>query len=261
MTPALRGRLSGHPLLILLDLDGTLSPIVPRPEYAIVPHASQRVLRELAALPGAHVAIITGRAVEDARRLVCVDDVWIIGNHGLEIAPPNRPATPRDDVARFADRIAAAALRCQDIADREPGVIVEDKRWTLSVHYRLVHPHIVPRLSAAVTQIASDLGLRVTHGKEVLELRPFIEVDKGTAAVDLASTLHALQSGASLLCAGDDRTDEDAFRALRAAQPACVTVRVGADTSDSATAAEFWVLDTEAMRELLEEVLALHRAG
>ena len=57
------------------------------------------MLRELAALPGAYVAIITGRGVEGARRLVCVDAVWIIGNHGLEIAPPNRPATARDYVA------------------------------------------------------------------------------------------------------------------------------------------------------------------
>ena len=81
-------RLAGSPLLLLLDVDGTLAPIAERPEYAVVPPATQRVLVELVALPDTHVAIVSGRSARDARRLVNVKDVWVLGNHGIEVARP-----------------------------------------------------------------------------------------------------------------------------------------------------------------------------
>jgi trehalose-phosphatase len=261
MTPALARRLCGRPLVLLLDVDGTLSPIAPRPEYAIVPPETQQLLGELAALPFTSVVVISGRAADDARRLVGVEGLWVIGNHGFEIAPPNQPPAVRSEVAPFAGRIASAAARCNAIAARIPGVVVEDKRWTVSVHYRLAHPSAIAALAAEIADVGRDLGLRVTRGKEVLELRPPIAIDKGTAATELAASLNALASGASLLCAGDDRTDEDAFRALRAAQPACVTIHVGIDPVGFETNAEFYVPDTAAMGELLQAVLLLQRRG
>jgi trehalose-phosphatase len=261
VTAALARRLCGRPLVLVLDIDGTLSPIAPRPEYAEVPEPTREVLRDLAALPWAHVIVMTGREAEDARRLVGVDGTWIVGNHGFEIAEPNRRAVPSEHVEPFAQTIAKAVERCRAVALRDSGILVEDKRWTVSIHYRLAHPRIVPELAAQVETIARELGLRVTHGKEVLELRPPVNIDKGTASEDLASTLGALRSGASLVCAGDDRTDEDAFRALRAAQPVCVTVRVGADADQLDTLAEFRVSDTGEMRELLRAVLHLQRDG
>lgn len=259
ITPDMAQRLSGDPLLLLLDVDGTLSPIAPRPEYATVPPETQRVLRELVTLPNVHVASISGRAADDARRLVGVDGTWTIGNHGFEIGAPNAGITARDDVTAYAPRVAEAARRAQGIARRENGVIVENKRWTLSVHYRLAHPRIVPELTAEIEAIATELGLRVTHGKEVIELRPPIDIDKGTAAVDLARRLGALDDHASVLCAGDDRTDEDAFRALRAAKRAAVTVRVGPAAGARDSAAEFIVADPDAMRDLLEVILEQRR--
>ena len=257
VTPDVAQRLAGSPLLLLLDVDGTLSPIAPRPEYATVPASTQRVLRELVAMRDVHVASISGRAADDARRLVGVDGTWTIGNHGFEIAAPNGEIAARDGVARFAPRVAEAARRAKEIASDESGVIVENKRWTLSVHYRLADPQIVPELTGRVQAIATELGLRVTGGKEVLELRPPIDIDKGTAAVDLARQLGALDERGSVLVAGDDRTDEDAFRAIRRVKPLAVTIRVGGDASARDTAAEFAVADTDGMRELLELVLQL----
>ncbi|HXT16949.1 MAG TPA: trehalose-phosphatase [Gemmatimonadaceae bacterium] len=260
--PAMAERLGGRPLLLLLDVDGTLSPIAPRPEYATVPAETQHAIATLTSLPNVHVAIVSGRSANDARRMVCVDDAWVIGNHGIETAAPNQAATARDDVAQFADRIALASDRACAIADaiEGRGVIVENKGWTLSVHYRLAHPRIVPDLTKQIERIAEDLGLRVTRGKEVLEVRPPVDVDKGTAAVALADALGALHDEASVLCAGDDRTDEDMFRSLRARQPRAVTVHVGVETSLDRTLAEFSVPDTDAMRELLEW-LARERSG
>jgi trehalose-phosphatase len=261
MTPALARRLCGRPLVLLLDVDGTLSPIAPRPEYATVSPETRDVLIALADLPFAHVVLVSGRAAADARRLVGVDRLWVIGNHGFEIARPSEPPMPDERVLPFAHAIADAAHRSRELARSDPGIVVEDKRWTVSVHYRLAHPRSVPQLTSDVDQVARDLGLRVTHGKEVLELRPPVDIDKGTAAVALADDLGALRRDASLLCAGDDRTDEDAFRSLRGAQPACVTVRVGTESSGRESFAEFRVENTDDMRRLLEDILALQRYG
>ena len=256
MTPELARRLDGRPLMLLLDIDGTLSPIAPRPDVAVVPAATQRVLQELERYPDVHIAVISGRSVHDARRLVGVPGVWTIGNHGFEVAPPDQPPSVRQDVLRFAERVRDAGARAFVAGERVPGVVVEDKRWTLSVHYRLADPGAVPALADEVHAIAREFGLVVTHGKKILELRPPIQIDKGSAAVELASRLGALAEEASLVGAGDDRTDEDMFRALRARMPSCVTIRVGDDASAHDTAAEFRIPDPAAMREFLDIVLA-----
>lgn len=258
LAPTVAQRLSGRPLMLLLDIDGTLSPIAPRPEYAVVPEETRQLLRDLAATPDVHVVVVTGRSAEDGRRVVGVDEAWVIGNHGIEVAPPNRTASASEDVAHYETSIAEAAKRAEKLAERSDrnGVVVENKRWTLSVHYRLAHPQVVPHLRADVQQIADELGLKVTTGKEVFELRPPADVDKGTAAVQLAKALSATHDHASLFAAGDDRTDEDMFRALRDSQPRAVTVRVG---DPAETAAEFIVADTVAMRKLLAAVLELRR--
>jgi trehalose 6-phosphate phosphatase len=127
------------------------------------------------------------------------------------------------------------------------------------VHYRLADRRAVPALLAEVDAIARDLGLRVTPGKELLEVRPPLDIDKGTASLALATSLGALHDAGSILCAGDDRTDEDAFRALQRANPNSVTVSVGPDSSN--TVAEFSVPDPDAVRALLEAILELRRAS
>lgn len=261
MTPELARRLDGRPLMLLLDIDGTLSPIAPRPDVAIVPVATQRVLGELARLPDVHVVVISGRSVQDARRLVGVPELWTIGNHGFEVAPPGQPPTVREDVARFAAVVRAAGKRAFELGERVPGVVVEDKRWTLSVHYRLASPDAIPRLADDVHAIAREFGLVVTHGKKILELRPPVRIDKGSAAVELADSLGALGDGASLLGAGDDNTDEDMFRALRSRARSCVTIRVGDDALAHETSAELRIPDPAAMRELLEILLTRRLAG
>jgi trehalose-phosphatase len=256
----MEARLRGSPLVLLLDVDGTLAPIAPRPEYASVPNDTRQILTDLAATENVRVVVISGRSAEDARRLVDVAGVWIIGNHGIEVAAPGEAPTVRDAVAGYADSIAEAASRATRIADSLPGAIVENKRWTLSIHYRLAHPSVVPSLTARIAAIAKELGLSLTGGKEVLELRPPVEIDKGTAAILVVEELGALSHGASILCAGDDRTDEDMFRAFRSRLPDAVSVWVGPESAVDRTTAQFHVPDTAAMCELLEAVLVLRRA-
>jgi trehalose-phosphatase len=254
-------RLCGRPLVLFLDVDGTLAPIAPRPEYAVVPDSTKCIIQDIIALDNTAVVAISGRAADDTRRLLGVPGAWIIGNHGIEVAEPDGASRAVSGVEQFARSIAAARAKCDELATRDPGIIVEDKRWTLSIHYRLAHPRIVPALIADVTVIADEFGLRVTRGKEVLELRPPVKTDKGTAAVALAGQLGALGLGASVLCAGDDRTDEDAFTALRTANPLAVTILVGPESATARTAAEFCVNGTDEMRAVLESVLSLRRTG
>lgn len=256
-------RLSGTPLLIMLDVDGTLAPIVSRPELARIPDETMTALRSLAASPGVHVSLVSGRSAADAHRLGAVPGIWVIGNHGIEMRHPDGHVEVDAVVSAFAPAIAEAVRRLRDRVGAIDGVIVEDKKWTISVHYRLVAEDRVPEILANAAAVAKELGLRELEGKKIAELRPPAEVHKGSASVRLAERLGALDANASLLFAGDDRTDEDAFRALRSRQPRAVTIRIlpgGERERSFETSGEFVLRDPDEMRELLEE-LARKRAA
>lgn len=254
--PELRQRLAGVPCVVMLDVDGTLAPIAPRPEEAEVPPETRRVIAALATREGVHLVLVSGRAAADARRMVSVSNVWVIGNHGAEVIAPDGEQLVDPQVAPFQAPMARARRRLAALLSPVAGVIVEDKRWTLSIHYRLADPHVLPRLQGIVEGVARELGLRVHAGKMVFEIRPPVVVDKGTAVYALAQRLQALTEGATLLFVGDDRTDEDAFRLLRMRAPHALTVRVS-DEPDAHTLAEFLVPDPPAVRALLEELLTL----
>lgn len=255
ISPDIAARLDGRPLLLLLDVDGTLAPIVPRHDEAAVPEPTRRVLAALVDRADVHVALVSGRAARDAARIAGVPGVWVIGNHGFEVESPDGVVHPDPRVEGVRERMAEAARRIAPRITAWPGVLLEDKRWTLSIHYRLANPAVVPALSGVVQDVARELGLRTTSGKKVLEVRAPIAIDKGSAVVALAERLHALAESAAAVFVGDDVTDEDAFRALRARSARAVTVRV-THGDDVETAAELAVGDPEAVREFLEWLLA-----
>jgi trehalose-phosphatase len=254
LLPELADRLGGSPRIIMLDVDGTLAPIAPRPQDAAVPLATRRAVATLASRPGVHVAIVSGRGAADARRIVSVGNIWVIGNHGLEVMGPEGETEIAPQAQAFRSPMAQASRKLAASLTHVAGVVLEDKVWSLSVHYRLADAAVVPRLRASVEGVAEQHGLRLTEGKGVLELRPPVDHDKGTAVLALARRLGGAVPGASIIFLGDDRTDEDAFQTLRRHSPAAVTVRVGDD--DVATAAEFRLPDPEAVRRFLEWLVA-----
>jgi len=178
---------------LVFDVDGTLSPIAPRPELAAVPEATRVELERLA---GTYllVACVSGRAGTDARRLVGVDGVEYVGNHGLELDP--RAKVLAGDIARFREAV---------------GLPVEDKTLSLSYHYREAADEERARAELEeVAERARAAGLDPRWGRKVLEIRPAVPADKGTAVLALVQ-----RSGARLgLYAGDDTTDLDAFGGL-----------------------------------------------
>ena len=261
ISPELATRLAGNPLVVFLDIDGTLAPIAPRPQDARISPETLAVIEELVRLAAVHVVVVTGRSVSDARRLVPVSGTGMIGNHGLEILGEDGSLIITPEAQSFRDAIRSAAWRLADLATHHHGLVVEDKTWTLSVHYRLAERSAIPDVTATVATIASTLGLVVTRGKEVLELRPPTQVHKGTAVVDWAARLDALTPRASVVYMGDDRTDEDAFHALRAAANHAVTLRVGEPEPSEATNAEFGVETPEQATEFLAALAAIRRPG
>lgn len=249
---AAAARLTGSPLIAMFDVDGTLAPITERPGDAAVPRDTRRVLASLVARPGVHVALVSGRTAAQAARMTGVHGVWVVGNHGYEVVDAAGDERVQPDLEPARGAVARAARRIEVLVAPVPGVLFEDKGWTLTVHYRMADAAVVPRLVATVKAVAEPMGLRVTQGKKVLEVRPAARVDKGTAVLRLVALLGGFAEAASVLFMGDDVTDEDAFRALRSRSPRAVTVRVTHDEPDAATAAEFSLHDPAEVREFLE---------
>ena len=262
-TADLAARASRSPFLIALDIDGTVAPIAPTPAAATIPDATRRTLEALARAHGVHLAFVTGRAARDGRRLVDVPHSWTIGNHGVEMIDPANALRVNAQAEAYGPTIARAARLLAEPLDGIEGVFIEDKTWTASIHYRLAARSVIAKLEKALTDVARQLELRIVRGKEIFELRPPIELHKGTALIELAEALGVSDRGGtlagSLLYAGDDRTDEDAFRAIRRRRWSAITVHVGAGTGADGlhTDAEFVVPDPSAFLEFLEWLLSI----
>jgi trehalose-phosphatase len=261
---AIGERLDRSPFCVMLDVDGTLAPIVATPERARVPDDTAEVVARLARTAGTTVVLVSGRAAADAWRVANIPhaDVWVIGNHGFETREPSGRVTSDDRVRGFDATIGRAADALQDEFRGIEGAIVENKRWTLSLHYRVVHEAAVPMIRDRAAEIARELGLRILDGKKIVELRPPVDVNKGTACVAFATKLGVTGSRGSAFYAGDDRTDEDAFRELRAAVPEAVTVRVATDEEAAASShAELVIRTLPEVRELLGWIVARRERG
>ncbi len=209
-------------ILLLLDFDGTLAPLESAPQLAKLPVRTKSMIKRLRARRGVEVAIVSGRSVSNIRRRVGLRSVYYAGNHGLEIEGPG---------LSFKHPVAAALKPAlQDLARalrREiralPGVFVENKGMTLSIHYRklpaarLEELENVVRLSRAETR---GLPFRWRKGHKVWELVPAVKWDKGCAALYLIRYL----GRPFPVALGDDRTDEDMFGVLGNKG---ITVRIG----------------------------------
>jgi trehalose-phosphatase len=251
-------RLDASPLVAMLDIDGTLAPIAPTPDAARVPEATRAAVTRLAGLPGVTVALVSGRSAADAWRLAGVPGAFVIGNHGFETRSPAGDIAADRRVQGYDEAIAIAAERLSAELAAVAGAIVENKRWTLSVHYRQVAPHQLDQLVQRSHDTARDLGLRVLPGKKIVELRPPLDIDKGTACALLLERLQVTGNRGAALYAGDDQTDEDAFRVVRERSRGAVTVRIASaeDAAGRHTSAELVLESTERFRDLLGWIVA-----
>ena len=178
---------------ILLDVDGVLAPIVPRPADARVPDDIRTELQRLAGRY-ALVACVSGRAGTDAETIVGVPGLTYVGNHGLELEP---------DADEWTERLEALLAGLD-------WPRVENKRLTASLHYRDMDEIAARRELDAIAERARSAGFVARYGRKVLELVPPLEANKGTAVRHLLGERGLRRA----LYAGDDTTDLDAFAAL-----------------------------------------------
>ncbi|MGH2398581.1 MAG: trehalose-phosphatase, partial [bacterium] len=228
------------------------APIVSTPEEAALPDPIHSTLKRFAQGSKALVAVVSGRGLEDIRRRVGIEGIIYAGNHGLEIAGPRWTWThPQAQDAR--PLVAEACARLGERLGAIPGVIIENKQFTATVHYRLTpHPY-VETVRKAVYEEADRSGgtLAVRQGKKVFELHPYVAWDKGRAVQWILERVFGARGAedAGIIYIGDDRTDEDAFAAL---PEHALTVKVGANPAS--TAARYAARDVAEVGEFLQQL-------
>jgi trehalose 6-phosphate phosphatase len=243
-----RGRL-GH-LLLALDFDGTLAPIVSRPENAEMLEAARAGIERLLKRGDTDVAFISGRSLADLRDRCAFDGVFYSGNHGLEMHGPGVRETRQHAVA-LRPRIRAIAQVLEQSLQGISGVLLEDKDLTLSIHSRMIEDEMERE---RVHEIVKDAlraegnGLKLTYGKRVIEVRPDVQWHKGEATLYLIEAVEKTRGSVFPIFIGDDVTDEDAFAALQG-RGAGVLV---ADRIPERTAASAWVRSPHEVAMLLE---------
>jgi trehalose-phosphatase len=205
--------IAGRSPACFLDYDGTLTPIAARPEDARLTVEMRATLARAARhFP---LAVISGRDLEDLRRLVGLPHLIYAGSHGFEIAGPGLcfEAPGGTDALR---PLAEASDELAGQVEGVPGARLERKRFAVAVHLRQAPAEALAGVEAAVDQVLTrHPQLRKTGGKQVFELRPAIDWDKGRAVHWLIGRLGLDRSDVVPVYVGDDDTDEDAFRTLR----------------------------------------------
>lgn len=247
-------QLAGKQLGIFLDYDGTLTPIVDRPELAVLSDEMRRLLDKLSGRCA--TAIISGRALQELKELVRVDNLFYAGSHGFDIVGPPGSGIQHEVGKEFVPAIEGARLQLCAQLDSVPGVIIETKRYSLSVHYRLVEERRVPSIDQVLDRVlARHPTLYKTHGKKVFEVRPKIDWNKGEAVQWILRTL-GFSTAAVPFYIGDDTTDEDAFQAIAGTG---IGILVGKDPRP--TAAIYGLEDPEEVGLFLERMLSLLSNG
>jgi trehalose-phosphatase len=243
-------------LVIFLDYDGTLTPIVARAEDAHLSSSMRATLIELArTFP---VAIVSGRDVEDVRRHVALQHLYYAGSHGFEITGPHGFHRVHEAAETFLGDLDQAEVALRQQLDRIAGAWVERKRFAIAVHFRQVSQGHEEAVAAMVTEVQqAHPRLRQTGGKKVFELRPSLDWHKGKALFWLLDVMELAPEAVWPLYIGDDVTDEDAFRVLRHIGVGIVVI----EDSDHATAARYALADTQAVRTFLQTLISRAARG
>ena len=190
----IRDRLRDKTAAVFLDYDGTLTPIVARPELAVLGEPMRQTLRELAR--HTPVAVVSGRDVQDVRRLVGLDDLVIAGCHGFDIAGPEGQLPGFQEGVRFLPEIDAAESELRLALHDVSGVLIERKKFSVAVHYRAVGDADLDTVREAVNEtLRTHPRLRKLAGKKVFDLQPDIDWDKGKAVDWLLAALRPRPAG------------------------------------------------------------------
>lgn len=218
-------------LLLMLDFDGTISPIVPTPEEAEIDEEIEKILIELEKLPSTDVWIVSGRSLDDLKNRVPFKN--LIGSHGMEC--------PFSEEKIDCSNLAEVRKNIECLLKNYNGVHIEEKAYSVSVHYRNADAEDEENIRNIVKNNSGSFV--ITEGKKVIELRA-----KGRNKGDACLMLLGHVPCKSSIYVGDDTTDEDAFRALKEKS---VTVKIG----DGKTDAGFRLKNIDDLKLILKKLL------
>jgi len=252
----IKNNLKGKYLFLFLDCDGTLAPIAGSPDEAVISQKTKRLLGLLSQKKNCSVAIISGRALDDLKKKFGLKNIIYSGNHGLQIEGAGirrELAVPRG-YKKVLQRIKAQLKKA---LSGVKGVLIEDKKLSLSLHFRLAGKAQLPFIKhtfrrSTILYLAKN-KIKVKGGKKVLEIMPPVDWDKGKIVLWLLArqALALKKDGILPIYIGDDLTDEDAFNALKAKG---LTVLVGKPRNSKA---DYYLKNTEEVTEFLRFIMDL----
>ncbi|KAL0487477.1 trehalose 6-phosphate phosphatase [Acrasis kona] len=262
-------QVAGKRTVMFLDYDGTLSPIVARPELAVLSQAAKDAVNQIS--NKYTTAIVSGRAKLDVKRLVNLKQLYYAGSHGFDIESPEEPLEGPSAEGQIKYQVGQEFIpvlnKVFDILSLETkdikGAIAENNLFSLSLHYRLVEDPADEQLIFALAKRISEeeefrSKIRLTYGKKVIEVRPNFDWHKGKAVVQLLEFMKLNDpSLVRSIFVGDDRTDEDAFKALRD-NDLGIGILVASEQDERVvtgqTSASYFVKDTSQVVDLLHEL-------
>jgi trehalose 6-phosphate synthase/phosphatase len=247
---------AGHPVALFLDYDGTLAAIVDHPSEARLERGMEDALADCARRPDTEVAIVSGRAIADVRGRIAIPGVDFAGNHGLEVEGEGIPRFEHPDLPHFSERSRQLADELRK--EPEPGVWVEEKGASLTVHYRRAELDRHADIAERAHKTIREAGFQARDAICAVEARPPIGWDKGRAVLHLLRERHGpdWSERYRVVYVGDDDTDEDAFRLLLGLG---VTFRVG--RAERPTLATRRLPNLEAVETLLRWIADRPEAG
>ncbi|GLV59292.1 putative glycosyl hydrolase [Dictyobacter sp. S3.2.2.5] len=254
-------RLAGRQSAVFLDYDGTLTPIRDRPEDAVISDGMREAVRSLA--ERVPVCVVSGRDRKVVQELMGINSLIVAGSHGFDIWSPDGRAIQREEGAAFEELMRDVETRLRADLSDIPGVLIEPKKSSVAVHYRLVADEHRPRVKEIVDMILGEHPdeLKVTPGKMVFELQPKLDWDKGKAVLYLLEALSLDRGDVVPIYLGDDITDEDAFRTLAGRG---IGIFVGhaddPETTGRTTAADYVLNTMDEVEGFLNRLTALESA-
>ncbi|XP_039262026.2 trehalose-6-phosphate synthase-like [Styela clava] len=203
-------------LALLLDYDGTLAPIASHPDLALMPTETKRVLERLCNISDVHIAIVSGRKVENVKEMVGIDKITYAGSHGLEIIHPDGTKFIHPGPQQYAAKMEELKTRLVNELQRD-GAWVENKGFVLTYHVRKVPNHLRGDLLKQATQLIVEYGFKPGNALCAVEAKPPVVWDKGRASIHILRTTFGVDwnERVRVIYAGDDTTDEDAIAQLK----------------------------------------------
>lgn len=255
---------ASHKLALLLDYDGTLAPIAPHPDLAVLPTETKKVLEKLVNTPDVYVAVVSGRNVNNVKSMVGIEGITYAGNHGLEILHPDGTKFVHPMPTEFEGKVRNLLKTLQEEVCHD-GAWVENKGALLTFHYRETPMPLRAEMAEKAKRLMEEAGFSAGRAHCALEARPPVSWDKGRASIYILRTAFGVDwsERVKVIYAGDDVTDEDAMRALKGMAATflvtvSLSVRTAADRrlpgTDSILALLKWVERYMSNRTLKEGV-------